>query len=844
MRRRQPLCVFLVSLVFAVARAQAQNVRPNPDPGITGEGYVDYVGRYGEVLKLRGGWDIEPSMHGDVEVINYHPSTRIDLTDSIAPFHPQAADYAPENFSRYGLIQFIVSPLRGPATEALARLRQEKEKDLQRTGVDFRIVNDPWTCYGCLADHWPAGSFEVLIGAPYRLTQLYTTTSANLCILTSGVDTPPASVIKSKYDSARTALGEWALPKPNLTDRGPAAAENEKAPGISHRLLAARPVWVGWLMISGLSFLLAGLSTLTKRLEPVRKASLYLVGFAHGGAAIGALIGLLFRPFAWSSFHLPAPIAIASLFMPFPALLIARLTGAPAKRAATTTLRACSVVASLAFAYIGLASNWGPGMSPHLVSLTACVMFVVFGIGGAVFGFIDGLPNGAGAAHLPAILLLILLARSRASAQSNTIPIEKSVPNTIEGDIDFIARSRLSAKGITEKRFESTARENLQKNGVLYDFQRVEIKGIWSKEDTADHLPGVFDKQIEPSHINDKDDSTLLPTPKWLQTIVNYSADLYELQKDANQHITETAARTVQELQGKEVNEIVAHSWGTEILYNAILEGKIAPPRKIIVAGMPDRDLDKWTALSKYTGTQVVIYTDSHDPAAGAARLAGNMRQSASISAGVEYGIYDSGEILLRNHLPDFEAQWQTACRQHACNPHGRVAENPIIRDDYTGATHNRLAYYQSMIEHHDLPNRSLNRNHPGADSAWGLQDAQTNRIRAEQIRLFGVAMDSERQNVALEATHAGGEIAFLQGLEHLSTVTKNARDTFDAQEAAAKAAWEKDPNTSLIAPTWPRRSDSSTRPAPARTRRSNSRKLSENLVGTTCANDGTICAR
>ena len=88
----------------------AQTIKPDPDPGIPGEGYVDYVGHYGEVLKLQGGWQIDASMHGDVEVINQYSGFQFGAGDSIEEFKPKPEDFVPENFSRYDMIQLLIMP--------------------------------------------------------------------------------------------------------------------------------------------------------------------------------------------------------------------------------------------------------------------------------------------------------------------------------------------------------------------------------------------------------------------------------------------------------------------------------------------------------------------------------------------------------------------------------------------------------------------------------------------------------------------------------------------------------------------------------------------------------------
>ena len=381
-----------------------------------------------------------------------------------------------------------------------------------------------------------------------------------------------------------------------------------------------------------------------------------------------------------------------------------------------------------------------------------------------------------------AFFMLMAFFFPSAYAQSDIVLINKPVPNPIDSDITIVLRSRLRAKGITDDNLREQVIQNLRKNSTYYDYQRVEIKGIWSKEDTDISSPDMFDKQIEPSHIADKDSSTILPTPPWLQSIINRVADLQDLHGDTQQQITRAAKTAVRVLQGEEVKEIVAHSWGTEIVYNAILVGAISPPKRLILAGMPDRDLKKWTVLSQYTGTEVILYSNSLDSAAGAARLIGGIRDSAIAAAAVDAGISDSGAILIRNQNA-FELQWRAACsKPRVCNPHLRSAPEPIIRSDYKDLSHSRLLYYRSMFEHGDL-----------RGSASEMAAEQKALIEGMESHLYDLEIRKELGTI--EALRTSGNSSFLDGIASMKNVTQYAKEIALAQERIALEELNRDPD-------------------------------------------------
>lgn len=782
--QRPVMAVVLVALLaLAAPSLRAQSGASSSKIDATDDEFIHFVGRYGEVLKLRKGYVIQPSMHGAVEVINYHSEARSAFSESIERFHPRPEEFIPENFTRYALIQLIVMPWSESSSKSLGELKRLKIADLRASGVGFVLIEDPHfpEIYG----RWPEGSFEVRVSTPYRLSQLYTASSSHLCILTSGRDTPPSTVIGSYYSWMRSSLARWIVPQEPLKEMlaDSSAPRSAWKNQISLRVFTRPDIWVTWAILSGICFVLTGFLMFFGRGAAIRRACLYIMLFSHAGAVIGALVGLVLFPFEWFGRHLPISFAVACLFMPLLAWIVGRVRGGKESRRGSAGVTAWASAATVFLAYCG-SWDWGDGFSPHVPAFTSVVAFAFYAIAGLIFAALDALGGrNSGSRALWAFVLLVA-ASSRAAGQATAVPIEKSRPNSIDGDASFVARANLAAKQITPESAVKDAENILRKTRVIYKYQRVEIKGIWSKSDTNDAYRDLFDKQIEPSHIGDSDNSRVIQLPDWMRRIRDYGKDLSELHQDAYQQLSGSAEKTVKELAGQEVNEIVAHSWGTEIVYNAILAGKILPPRRLIVAGMPDRDLEKWKALSKYTGTEVIVYANESDPVAETARFGGGMTEN--LGRLVLPGVGALKEVP-SPFAPPFEAQWEAACRKFDCNPHGRQAAPPTFDHKYDGGTHDRLAYYEAMLNDGTIPLE--------ASDARKLGERQKAMIDAKASQLYAAALDDEISRITgREAARAGGEASFLQGISRIAPISRQARDTFVVQEAAARAAWERDP--------------------------------------------------
>lgn len=795
---RVAACAGLVTL--AGTRLPAQTVLPNASPAITGEGHITFVGHYGEVLELEGGWEVRASMQGEAEVINLYPGYRWISKDLTEPFHPKPEDFAPGNFTPYRLIQLIILPWTASSSKSLAELKQRKIADLKSSGVEFRILDDPFPGYGHMGRKWPKGTFEVLVATPYKLSQLYTTSGTHLAILTTGVDTPPSTVIAHHYDSMRMAVRDWVVPATGNEvpqTSGPVPARVVPVEGISLNVLMNRRVWVPWIAVNVIACLLLAILAVTNLWAPLRRACLSMLIFSNGGALIGGLIGLCFWPFALSSPHLPLQFAVASLCMPLLAWLIGRVRGRRPRRRAMIGTWAWAVIASAFFVYISLVLNAGTDLSPHIPAYAALIAFPFYALGGIIFGLLDS--NSGPIDGGRALLTFILLLTSTPAIWAQPVLIGKSKPNPIDSEIFDLAREKLAKHNLDRESFRNQAADKLRETEVLYEYQRVEIKGIFAKDLTHKSLPNLFDEEIGGSHVGDKGND--VTTPAWVQEVVNHLKDLKDLHADAHGQFTETARKTVEILNKKEVNEIVAHSWGTEIVYNAILHGDIKPPRRVIVCGMPDRDREKWIALSKYTGTEVVVYPDSRDPIAGAARLGGAVIDALAKSEEGKGGL--SGEIPTPKGS-EFEAEWEARCRQVRCNEHSRQPAPPQFKPDYKGASHNRLLYYRAMLKDGTFP---LNES-----DAYVLRERQEAKITAEADRLYAATVAREAENHRPESTRVKADEDFfgawyneadkisrdaqaaqaIQEADRAARLAREAEEERLSRERAQVAAWQE----------------------------------------------------
>lgn len=230
--------------------------------------------------------------------------------------------------------------------------------------------------------------------------------------------------------------------------------------------------------------------------------------------------------------------------------------------------------------------------------------------------------------------------------------------------------------------YRAKAAEKLKAKGEHFDRARLEVCGLLCNDDTYKFNSSDFDDQMKPSHSADKSkkikDKVLGALP-----LLNYFPDKKEMLAAMRGEMSDRAKATVAPFKNMEINEIVAHSWGSELIYAAILNGEMRPPKKLIVAGVPDDDRAKWDMLAARTGTEVHWARADND--------------AAAIDKGVKFAKETAGKI-------DFKAKWDAVCagaaKKRICHAHGRKSK-PVIHEhvgSFAGVlAHDRKEYYDIL---------------------------------------------------------------------------------------------------------------------------------------------------
>lgn len=311
-----------------------------------------------------------------------------------------------------------------------------------------------------------------------------------------------------------------------------------------------------------------------------------------------------------------------------------------------------------------------------------------------------------------------------------------AVASALDLEIRIKTRELLSAKNLD---YRAMAKESLKGNG-RFDRQRVEISGLLSDDDTRRIDPADFDDYIKPSVKTDKNRTF----GDWLRSWGgrDYNRDMEEMRTAMRGEMSARALQTIAAYKGMEINEIVAHSWGSQLIYAAILNGEMRPPKKLIVVGVPDDDRAKWALLAARTGTAVFWGRADND--------------AAALDKGVKVAKEAARDV-------DFEAKWDAACaddkeKQRICLPHGRrpqpVVEMPIgnlpLRP-LSPLGHDRADYYDRVREGGFFKG-----------NAQQLQVADTKRVDREMRILEQEAMKEAHAEARklVEEAHAQKEIA------------------------------------------------------------------------------------
>src|SRR6185312_5467109 len=201
------LSALLVAAALISAPAHAQTIKPHPEEDGRKSDSVDFTGRYGETMTLEKVWKIRSIMNGDTEVVDVFLPFNVDLldTDPLNKFDPAPSFFRPENFSPYRMIRFTVQPAHG---QSLAQMKEEKLARLHAAGARFRFSDKPFYPWIDAAG-WPEGSFGIEVESPYKLYELTTASPSFFAVYTTGVETPPSTVMTHVQSEVQTGLAQW-----------------------------------------------------------------------------------------------------------------------------------------------------------------------------------------------------------------------------------------------------------------------------------------------------------------------------------------------------------------------------------------------------------------------------------------------------------------------------------------------------------------------------------------------------------------------------------------------------------------------------------------------------------
>ncbi|MDP3541341.1 MAG: hypothetical protein Q8T11_02605 [Elusimicrobiota bacterium] len=313
-----------------------------------------------------------------------------------------------------------------------------------------------------------------------------------------------------------------------------------------------------------------------------------------------------------------------------------------------------------------------------------------------------------------------------------------------------VRRTTLEVLRRKNAHYEQDALDNLAKKGEVFTYARVEVTGVMSSDDTAEYDEFLFEKYIKPSFsvresglrgllggpINEVL-KKLFPPVKTGEIIRDASLDIQEFAAAAAGEMTDRAREKLAPYRGAEINELVAHSWGTELIYAAILNGEIRPPKRLIVVGVPDNDRSKWDMLAARTGTEVIWARADND--------------AVVLDAGMQLALRAAAKV-------DFKAKWDSLCANRAtksnCHAHGRTSK-PVVRVNVgrlPGVTgHARTEYY-------DLLKKKKYLNGPASE----LRNIEVSNIEAEIMRVRGKSLAEAQQEAhgIVEQARAQAKIA------------------------------------------------------------------------------------
>lgn len=726
-------------LFFALSVVSARAYEPSAPPPTLTDGENVFIGHYGEIVRLAYFWTADASMKGEMEVVNFHLAKQDPFAVVSPAFQPAQKDYAPENFARLRLMQMLVIPKDVPGGfKSLRTLREAKTSELAAAGGSYKLQS--------LGEVWPPDSFQLWVSAPHQFFQVYTQDEKNIFIVTSGAspyDSPPADPVLTNatvrlLNSLSDHLDEARL---RMTSRAGFLTDL--------RVVLLPGAFVGVL---GLLLLL-----LPKRLERPRLAGGMMLGIAAAGHLIaGPLLFASWRMGLDRTINEASILLCAGLAMPWICRFVSlRRNGRKPWRVFTWT-----VIANILPVLTGYAAMRGflSGTDAITGSRSFWMMSLSLSLLGALDGIVFGLTHRADERNdktprsLAAALVLLLAVPARSQktqiVQIEGIDIQMGDLPDSESAVQWkvlAARNKISSR----EQLKRKAHDNLEEQDRLpIKFHRVEMAGMFSSDDTNDTFPGMIDKQLKMSHLND----AVAAKRPWLERLSNLwnkARDIPEALSDSSGTPTERSQKLIRELEGARINELFAHSWGSEAAYLGILNGKILPPKKLFIMGVPDNDEAKWLLLAKYTGIEVHVIGFAWDKA----RMVGDkVIRVNQFRSGLP-----SGALL--------EKLWQKQCSIRAnlgCADPARfsrakfdydvnVQPPDILEEDFLTihvpprSDHSRMLYYRYFYNR-NLFNKTIEQ----------MDAPQAKLIAAEEGRILAEALAESRRLIAQARAQVG----------------------------------------------------------------------------------------
>jgi len=236
--------------------------------------------------------------------------------------------------------------------------------------------------------------------------------------------------------------------------------------------------------------------------------------------------------------------------------------------------------------------------------------------------------------------------------------------------------------------YQALAMGRLKEDGEIFYRARIEVDGVNANNNTAKIDPSLFDEPpIQPSHSAQDASPGVINKLKRLfghTPAADAILDIADYRSASNGEMTKRTRAVFADWKNREINEVVAHSWGCEAVYAAIVNGYMLPPKKLILTGVPDNNFEKWRLLAEKTGTRVLwVRAENDKVAAELGTRIGNNKSWAEWN--LDWGYYCIPER-----------------RSAFCNAHGRPASTATkvsIGNLPSAGGHNRDEYYAVLRE-------------------------------------------------------------------------------------------------------------------------------------------------